>query len=139
MAGRPYWGGIYVTVGAHGQLVVVNEVPADKLLEGLVPAEIFPSAPAAALRAQAVAARGELFRKTGVRHLVDPYLLCARTHCQVYAGAGHEHPRTSAAVAATRGLVLLEEDGRVVDTVYSAVCGGHTEDNDAVWPAQTAL
>ena len=131
---KPYWGEVYVAVDREGRMALVNAVPADRLLAGLVPAEIFPSAPEASLRAQAVAARGQLLAKIGTRHLEDPYLLCSSVHCQVYAGAGHEHPRTTAAVEATRGQLLVRKDGGLVDTVYSAVCGGHTEHNDNVWP-----
>jgi SpoIID/LytB domain protein len=133
---RQYWGPVYVTVDRGGTLAVVNAAPADRMLAGLVPAEIFPSAPTAALRAQAVAARGELLAKIGTRHLADPYLLCSRQHCQVYAGVGQEHPRTTRAVNATRGQVLVRAGGSLVDTVYSASCGGHTEHNDNVWPVE---
>lgn len=136
---RSFWGQVYVTVDRHGTLAVVNAVPADRLLSGLVPAEIFPNAPKAALRAQTVAARGTLLAMIGTRHLVDPYLLCSSQHCQVYRGAGHEHPRTSEAVAATRGRVLVRSDGRLADTVYSASCGGHTEHNDNTWPVKADL
>lgn len=132
-ADRKYWGMIYVAVDRRGKLAVVNAVPADRLLAGLVPAEIFPSAPPAALRAQAVAARGQLLAKLGKRHLADPYLLCAAQHCQVYSGAGKEHPRTTRAVKATRGLILLDSKGHLADTVYHSCCGGHTEDNEKVW------
>ncbi len=44
--------------------------------------------------------------------------------------------QTSAAVAATRGMVLMRRDGGLVDTVYSASCGGHTEHNDHAWPVK---
>lgn len=133
---RPYWGQLYVTVGRDGKLAATNAVAADRLLAGLVPAEIFPNAPMAALQAQAVAARGELLAKIGSRHLDDPYLICATQHCQVYRGAGSEHPRTTKAIDATRGLVLVKPDGSLVDAVYSASCGGHTEHNDNVWPTK---
>jgi stage II sporulation protein D len=128
-----YAGRIYVTIDRHGSMAVVNAVPENKLLAGLVPAEIFPSAPDEALKAQAVAARGELLSKIGTRHIGDPFRLCSQTHCQVYAGAGHETPRTTAAVAATRGEVLFEGTGGLADPVYSANCGGHTENNENVW------
>jgi stage II sporulation protein D len=131
---RTFFGSVYVAVDKTGALAVVNAAPEDKLLAGLVPAEIFPSAPAEALKAQAVAARGELLVKIGTRHLVDPYRLCSAQHCQVYSGAGHEHPRTTAAVEATRGVVLFGPgEGRLVDTVYSACCGGFSEHNDQIW------
>ncbi len=131
---RKYWGKLYVTVDNAGQLAVVNAVPEDKLLAGLVPAEMSASSPPEALKAQAVAARNELLAKIGTRHLTDPYRLCATQHCQVYAGAGREDARATAAVQATRGeLLVRDEGGGLVDAVYSASCGGHGENNEHVW------
>ena len=135
-----YAGRVYVTIDRLGTMAVVNAVSENKLLAGLIPAEIFPSAPEEALKAQAVAARGELLSKIGTRHIGDPYRLCSQTHCQVYSGTGHETPRTTAAVEATRGEVLFEKGGaELADPVYSANCGGHTENNENAWPEMTAL
>src|SRR5262249_5986307 len=53
---RRYAGKLYVTLDNDGQLTVVNAVPEDKLLAGLVPAEMSASSPPEALKAQAVAA-----------------------------------------------------------------------------------
>ncbi len=131
-ADRRYRGDVYLAVGNDGRLVVANLLPAERLLEGVVPSEIFPSAPAAALRAQAVAARGQLLAKVGTRHRADPYLLCAETHCQVYTGATKAHPRTTAAVRATRGELLFDAEG-LVDTTYSSACGGHSEAFHPMW------
>lgn len=130
---RRYWGAVYVTLGSDGKLTAVNAVPEDKLLAGLVPAEIFPDAPEAALEAQAIAARTELLAKIGHRPLTEPYLLCSTQACQVYAGAGKEHPRTTRAVEKTRGVVMLRDGGGLVDARYSASAGGHPEDNDWIW------
>lgn len=130
---RRYRGRMYVAVDSQGLLTVVNVLDAESLLRGIVPAEIYPSAPPAALQAQAVVARGELLAKIGTRHLADPYLLCADVHCQAYRGVGREDRRTDDAVAATRGQMLFDEKG-LVDSVYSASSGGHTEHNEYVWP-----
>jgi stage II sporulation protein D len=130
---RRYWGAVYVTFGSDGTLTAVNAVAEDKLLAGLVPSEIFPDAPEAALEAQAIAARTELLEKIGRRNLTEPYLLCSTQQCQVYAGAGKEHPRTTRAVEKTRGVVMLRDGGGLVDARYSASAGGRTEDNDAIW------
>jgi stage II sporulation protein D len=130
---RRYWGAVYVTLDHDGSLLAANAVAEDKLLDGLVPAEMYPDAPEAALEAQAIAARTELLQKIGRRNLTDPFLLCSTQQCQVYAGAGKEDPRTSKAVEKTRGMVLLRDGGGLVDIRYSASCGGHTEDNDAIW------
>ncbi|MFV8752682.1 SpoIID/LytB domain-containing protein [Nannocystaceae bacterium ST9] len=136
LARRDYRGQIYVTIDRHGKLAVVNQVGESDVLAGLVPAEIYASAPMEALKAQAIAARGQLLAKIGSRHLDDPFLLCAHEHCQVYAGTSREHERTSAAVERTIGRVLMRpNETELVDTVYSANCGGHSEDNEQVWPS----
>jgi len=130
---RRYWGAVYATLDRDGALVVANAVSEDKLLAGLVPAEMYPDAPAEALAAQAIAARTELLQKIGRRNLTDPFLLCSTQQCQVYAGAGKEDARTTRAIEATRGIVLLRNGGGMIDVRYSASCGGHGEDNDAIW------
>jgi len=130
---RSYRGALQVEVDRHGTLAVVNVVKLEELLKGLVPAEIYARAHPEALKAQAVTARGEVLAKVGVKHLADPFLLCSEQHCAVYQGRSGEAASTTAAVEATRGEALFSQDGRLVDSVYSAVCGGHTEDNDVVW------
>ena len=130
---RHYRGSLELTVDRRGKLAVVNLVALEDLLKGLVPAEMFASAPIEALKAQAVTARGEVLAKIGTKHIGDPYLLCSEQHCAVYKGLSGEAETTTAAVEATRGEALFSADQRLVDSVYSAVCGGHTEDNDVVW------
>jgi SpoIID/LytB domain protein len=133
---RRFRGQIYVAIDRNGKLAVVNLIGEAELLAGLVPAEIYASAPSEALKAQAVAARGHLLAKVGSRHLDDPFLLCAHQHCQVYAGADSEDSRTTEAVDRTIGRVLMRpNETQLVDTVYSANCGGHTEHNEHVWPS----
>jgi stage II sporulation protein D len=130
---RTYRGALSFAADVEGTIAVVNGVSLEDLLRGLVPSEIFAAAPAEALKAQAVTARGEVLAKVGTRHLADPYLLCSEQHCAVYRGRSGEAPSTNAAVEATRGEALFSTSGRLVDSVYSAVCGGHTENNEAVW------
>ncbi|MCA9521280.1 MAG: SpoIID/LytB domain-containing protein, partial [Myxococcales bacterium] len=129
---RRYRGSLYVAVDRFGKLAVVNSVSAEDLLRGIVPSEIFPSAPLEALKVQAIAARGELLAKIGVRHLADPYLTCSSQMCQVYSGIKKETPATNRAVDLTRGVALFAGN-RLVDTVYSANAGGFTEHNENVW------
>jgi len=129
---RQFRGKIHLVAG-DGGMQVVNELGLERLLRGVVPAEIFASAQAEALAAQAVTARGEVLAKIGTRHLAEPALLCAEQHCQVFKGEGASTPATDRAVAGTRGQVLLGPDDHLIDAVYSAVCGGHTENNEVVW------
>ena len=123
---------ILVVPDHFGKLAVVNLVHEAVLVAGILPSEMFASAPMEALKAQAVTARGELFAKIGRRHLTDPYLLCSEQHCQVYKGLTAERPSANKAAEETAGeLAFL--DGALVDSVYSACCGGHTEPSWAVW------
>jgi stage II sporulation protein D len=130
---RTYRGALQLSADRLGKIAATNLIGLEDLLKGLVPSEIFARAHLEALKAQAVTARGEVLAKIGLKHLADPYLLCTEQHCAVYRGVSGEAPTTNAAVDATRGEALFDEGGRLVDSVYSAVCGGHTENNEVVW------
>lgn len=129
---RQYAGSMYFLVGRDKKLVGVNQLPAETLLEGVVPSEIYNTAPRAALQAQAIAARGMLLSKVGARHRDAPYLLCSEAHCQAYIGAGAAVASTTEAVRSTHGEVLVGPGG-VTDTVYHSSCGGHSEAWHTVW------
>ncbi len=133
VSNRSFSGSLYVTLDRNGKLALGNAITIEEVLKGTVPSEIFPSAPMDALKAQAVAARGQLLAKLGVRHLADPFHICASQHCQVYHGANGHTARTDQAVEQTRGQFLFGGEG-LVDTVYSASSGGYTENNESVWP-----
>jgi stage II sporulation protein D len=136
-----YAGSLVFTADREGRLQVINAVPAETLVKGVVPSEVYTSAPMESLKAQAVAARGEVLSYLGARHLADPFKLCSEVHCQSYKGLSREDPRTNAAVEATRGEVMFEADSlggewRIVDARYSSSSGGHTENNEDVWGDQ---
>ena len=129
---REYPGVIEIRIDLDGGLMAVNEVSIDQYLKGVVPAEMPTSYPLEALKAQAVAARSEVLSKLGAKHLNDPYDLCAKVHCQVYSGLKNCNSKSDTAVVETTGEVLTF-NGRICDAVYSAVCGGHTENKEVVW------
>ena len=131
---RTYRGRLYVTLDADGALAAVHGVTLEELLRGIVPSEMPASSPLEALKAQAVTARSNVLAQIGTRHLTDPFMLCAEVHCQAYRGDAARTARTDEAVRATRGEALFgRADRTLVDAVYSAMCGGHGEDNDKVW------
>lgn len=116
-SGRSYRGRIQAASGGPG-LQIVNEVDVEQYLRGL--GEVPASWPAAALQAQAIAAR-----TFAIRAAAAGKTLCATQQCQVYIGAGNEHASTSAAAVATRGQVLTYK-GALAEAVYSASGGGLT-------------
>ena len=93
-------------------LEVVNKLPLESYLLGVVPRESPASWPLEALKAQAVAARSYAFRETGGSGSFDVY---CTTASQMYGGADAEAASTDKAVTATRGIVpkyLFKTSGR---------------------------
>lgn len=129
---RSYRGKMEFRIGNDGKLLAINEISMENYLKGVLPSEMSPGFPMQALRAQAITARSHAIAKLGFRHRLDPFDLCAGVHCQAYSGTGKEHPTTSQAVDETRGQVLVY-GGEVCDAVYSAICGGYTENSSNVW------
>lgn len=132
--GRVYRGEFIVVRRPEG-LTLINEVGLEDYLRGVVPAEVDPAWPMEALKAQAVAARTFTLARLGY-HRREGFDLCASVDCQVYLGAGVEHPNTDLAVAETAGQVITFQ-GRRILAYFHAASGGHTEDVEAVWPTST--
>ena len=136
---RGYNGAFEFVLDADGKLAAVGLIRAEDLVAGTVPAESYATAPIEALKSQAIAARTELFSKLGQRHGSDPFLLCDDQDCQVYRGVDARHPQTDKATVLTKGQLLFDHTVHtsgpqpLAHAQYSAICGGHTEDNDAVW------
>ncbi|MEM7727485.1 MAG: SpoIID/LytB domain-containing protein [Cyanobacteria bacterium P01_A01_bin.45] len=129
--GRVYPGDLQIQPNAYGSYTLVNEVPLEQYLRGVVPYEIGSKSPAAALETQAIIARTYALNNLR-RFAVDNYQLCADTHCQVYFGITGATPTTDKAIAATRGMVLTYEN-ELVDTLYSSTTGGVTASFTDVW------
>jgi stage II sporulation protein D len=117
-------------------LTVVNAVPIEDYLRGVLPSEMPVSFHMEALKAQAVAARSYALHELG-RHASEGFDLCSTYHCQVYRGDSlSQRPpglkRSDDAIRAARGLILSYR-GFVAKPVYHSTCGGATEDVWNVW------
>ena len=119
---------------AHGTYTLVNEVPIETYLRGVVPHEIGPSAPYAAVEAQAILARTYALRNLR-RFVIDDYELCATVHCQVYWGLGRTVSRADRAIAATQGQVLTYNN-ELADALYSSTTGGITAPFSNIWEGE---
>lgn len=106
-------------------------MPLEAYVAAVLPAEIGSHAPAAALEAQAVAARSYAVARAG-RHAEGGADLCDGVHCQVFDGLSRATAATRRAAEATRGLVLAQA-GRVIAAPFHAVCGGRTARPANVW------
>jgi stage II sporulation protein D len=132
--GEAYRGALVVhRVG--GRLTVVNRLPLDRYLRGVVPWEMPDDWPAEALRAQAVVARSYALSTLQPGTLFDLY---PDTRSQVYGGIAAEEPTTNRAIGATAGQVVSWQ-GRVAKTFYHSTSGGRTTSNAEAWPGASPL
>ncbi|HKH49447.1 MAG TPA: SpoIID/LytB domain-containing protein [Thermoanaerobaculia bacterium] len=132
--GKRWRGRMLVYVNDRGLLNLINELPVEEYLRGVVPSEMGPIQynQVEALKAQAVAARTYTLRNLG-EFAREGYDICATPRCQVYKGMEAEHPLSDRAVSETTGQVVLFQ-GRLADALYSSTCGGHTEDAPVIFP-----
>ena len=134
--GRPYRGEFTVFRRGAG-VTVVNRLPLEDYLLGVVPRELppdlFPELDA--LKAQALAARTYALRPRDA-YRERGYDLCSGPACQVYGGAAAERPLSTRAVRETAGEAIYHE-GAPIDALYTAACGGHTENAENIFTNPT--
>jgi stage II sporulation protein D len=130
---RRYRGSITVFANSRDTFTVVNELPMEEYLLGVVPNELSPTTfgELEALKAQAVAARTYVLRNLG-QYKNEGYDICATDMCQVYLGAGTEDPLATRAVAETRGMIATY-GGQPINALYSSTCGGRTESSENIF------
>jgi SpoIID/LytB domain protein len=114
---------------------VVNELPMETYLRGVVPAEVPASWPVEAVKAQAIAARSyAAYRLHPTTGTFDIY---ADTRSQMYQGKLVEKAGSDAAVSATAGVVLRTPGGGIANALFSSTGGGATENNENVFVSAT--
>jgi SpoIID/LytB domain protein len=116
---------------AYGSYTLVNQVPVETYLRGVVPYEIGSQAPETAVQAQTILARTYALRNLR-RFKIDGYELCATTQCQVYEGLSGTTPLSDQSITATAGQVLTYGN-ELIDALYSSTTGGVTAAFEDVW------
>lgn len=116
--GDRWYRGKVLLVSEGNNLLAVNYVDLEKYLYSVVGSEMHPTAPAEALKAQAIAARSY-----ALVHLFRPannwYNLGATERWQVYKGVDAEWNTSHQAVNQTAGQIL-SADGGIVESLYAA-------------------
>jgi stage II sporulation protein D len=133
LQGCKYRGRLEIRRMPGSDMTVINTVPFEEYLYGVVPAEMGSSAgiPTDALKAQAVVSRTYSVNRLGT-HGSFGFDLCSSTHCHVYKGVNIETPDGNEAVDDTRGEMVLYK-GETASVFYSSSNGGTTEAPENVW------
>jgi len=126
-----YLGPFSIQSDAYGSWTLVEHVPIERYLNGVVPYEIGASSPEAALAAQAVLARTWALANSH-RFKVDGYNLCSDTQCQVYKDPSKANQKIKTAIKKTAGKILTWNK-KPINTVYHATNGGVMASVNEAW------
>ena len=122
-----WYRGIIMVKNKNGKLTVINDVPMEDYIKGVVPSEMPSGWEIEAQKAQAIAARSYALANLGKRAQFG-YDLKDTPEDQAYGGASAETPKTNSAVKDTTGVVLTYNT-KVISAYYSASAGGQTNTN----------
>jgi stage II sporulation protein D len=137
---KEYSGTILFAPAADAVLYLINELPLEEYLKGVLPAEIntIRTPYFEAMKAQAVCSRTyALKRMQAGENQNRPYDLENTIADQVYAGFDRHTELADRAIAETRGICITYQ-GEIADIFYHSTCGGRLEPANLVWPSITA-
>lgn len=128
---RKWYRGHFKVINDGGGLTVINDLPLEDYIQGVVPSEMPSGWEIEAHKAQAIAARSYALANMGKRAKYG-YDLKDTPEDQAYGGASAETARTNQAVSDTENIVLVCQ-GKIVPAYYSASAGGQTRNASQVW------
>lgn len=128
---RKWYRGDIIIYNFGKKLTVVNSLPLEEYLLGVVPSEMPSKWNIEAHKAQAIAARSYALANLNKRGS-HGYDLKDTPHDQAYGGASSETDQTTRAVLSTRGEVLTYEN-KIIPAYYHAASGGKTFSAGQVW------
>ncbi|MCH1625946.1 SpoIID/LytB domain-containing protein [Ferdinandcohnia quinoae] len=121
------------SISGGDKLNLINEVDLEDYLLQVVPSEMPASFGLNALKAQAVAARTyALGDYLSDRFAKEGYFVLDSVMSQVYNNTP-ENAITSQAVKETKGVIMLSNDGSLVDARYYSTSGGYGASKHQVW------
>ncbi|HUO58954.1 MAG TPA: SpoIID/LytB domain-containing protein [bacterium] len=131
--GKSYWGSIEIVEDQKGTLTVINELPLEEYVMGVLAGEIPRNWPLEALKAQAVAARTFAFLNIiQARQKGQSYDLENTSLFQRYQGNGLVNDNIQKAVLQTQGQILTYKSSPILAFFHSN-CGGRTSGALEVW------
>ena len=126
-----YRGEIEARRFSTSDMTVINELPIQEYLYGVVPREIGGNSPIEAVKAQAIIARTYAIKNYNKREKWG-FNLTNTTDDQAYGGYDWENPNSNGAVDETEGLYATY-NGELIGGYYFSTSGGYTESSANVW------
>lgn len=131
MRSRAYEGD-FEMINEGNKILVINDVPMEKYLAGVLESEAGEGRKEEYYKVQAVISRTFALRSID-KHIKQGFNLCNQEHCQAYFHKRKGSPIIDSAVLATRNQVLYDTKSKFAPTFFSANCGGETCNPVHVW------
>ena len=122
--GREYRGSLKIYM-RNNTMFMVNHLPIEVYLLGVISSEMPHSWGIEATSVQAILSRTYVQNKINRRHRKSHgvFDICDSQHCQVYYGVQKEHKNTNEAVKKTVQMMLFKNN-TIIPVYYHSICGG---------------
>ncbi len=117
------------------QLQVLNRVDLEKYVAGVVEAEAGTIAEDEFYKVQSILCRTYVLANMN-KHATEGFNVCDGVHCQVFRGKTKD-PRIFFATNATKDMVVVDNDLKLISTTFCSNCGGQTVNAEDVWGKST--
>lgn len=133
---RQYDDDLYISLKKKN-LKIINKPAFQEYLAGVVEAESGTKAEFEYYKNQAIICRTYAL-KAWEKHKEDGFNLCDGVHCQAYKGKATANEKTIKAVKKTKDLVIVDQNDKLISALFSANCGGQTNNSEDVWSSEVS-
>ena len=132
---RTYEGDVYIKVLKNNSLEFVTDVDFETYIAGVVQSEIYGKPDQTDIfRVQAIISRTWALRNQN-KHKADGYNFCDDVHCQAYYNRCIR-PEIVFGTLQSVGEILVDKNGKPIDTPFHSNSGGQTANSEDVWTAK---
>ncbi len=127
-----YYGGQLHISSNNGFIFVLNILPLENYLPGVLEAEVGINRPPEYYKVQAIICRTYTLSHLR-RHEMEDFNLCDKEHCQAFKGYSKPGSELQKGVQKTEGIVVVDNDFMLITAAFHANCGGQTVNSEDVW------
>lgn len=132
---RYYDDHLEISTSGNG-LQIINTVEIEHYVAGVVQSEVFGSSDDVDFfKIQAIISRTYAMSNM-LKHFPEGYHLCDGVHCQVYKSRNNS-PKILLATEGTGGLILVDENDKLISAAFHSNSGGQTINSEDVWSMPT--
>ncbi len=116
---------------SNGRIRLINVIDIDNYVAAVVEAEAGYDLPIEYYKLQAILSRTYAL-KNKLKHAGEGFAVCDKVHCQVYHKKCTREEIIKATFA-TSSMVAVDNDLKLINTIFHSNCGGQTCNSEDVW------